>query len=90
MIHREYYTAIIKDVHFVKQARAAVFTQLSYVLRAVSVHLFIFIFLIPVGTLHRGRTTGQWAREGERRARRDTVELPWRFTLLNKRLVSGR
>jgi len=63
MIHQEYYTTTINvGVHFVNQL-ALLRSRNSYVLRAVSVHLFIFIFLIPVTTLQRGRRTNGEAGE---------------------------
>jgi len=97
MIHQEYYTAIIKGVQL-REAGPRCRVHATRTSCAVSVHLFIFIFLIPVGTSHLAvgqRVNGgrkEVGREGARgkRARRDTVELPWRFTLPNKRLVSGR
>lgn len=75
MIHRGYYTTTINvGVHFVKQARAIALALIRP--DAVSVHLFIFIFLIPVATLqHSGRTARRDGKQEE--VGRDTVKLPW-------------
>lgn len=76
MIHRGYYTTTINvGVHFVKQARAIAFAQLIRP-HTVSVHLFIFIFLVPVATLQRGGRTA-WRDGKQEGVERDRVKLPW-------------